>query len=121
METKERTNVQRARAHLRTQQHQVINLSGLSEADYNAFQYEIGMQVLEAHMVDHKSARKLSGSKKYWNYLKMQWRNHEKVVIQFLVQKGEFKVQEYQSKMQEMVESKRTALTLRQFLTIFKP
>jgi len=118
MKTKEKTTVEKLRRDLKTQQTQVMRLSNVKEIDYNAFQYEVGMQVLEAHMIEDEQVRRFSSKKEYWNFFKMLWRNHERAVIYFLNEKQEFDWNDYQNKMQEMVECRRTWLSLRQYMSI---
>jgi len=117
MKVKEQSTVERLRRDLKTQQTQVMHLSNTTELDYNRFQYQIGMQVLEAHTIEQEQVNRFSANKGYWNFFKMLWRNHERAVIYFLNEKKEFERTDYENKMQEMVECRRTCLSFSQFLS----
>jgi len=117
-EIKKKTAVDKIRTDMKTQQKQVIRQSKVSEMDYNSFQYEVGMRILEAHMIERTQVNKLSVDKSYWSFFKMLWRNHERALIYYLCEKQEFNWSDYQAKMNEMIESRRTWLSLRQFLQL---
>lgn len=116
----EKTAVERLVNDLKIQQRQVMRLSQVSQMEYNTFQYEVGCKILDAHLIEPEHSLSIQKKKGYWSFFKMIWRNHERATIYFLNEKQEFDWEDYRQKMLEMVESRRTALSLQQFLSIQK-
>ena len=114
------TILETAKSTMKIQQRMVLSLSNITEMEYNTFQYQLGLDVLNSHIVNDENIRCLERDKNYWNWFKVHCYEHERAVVQFLTRKQEFDFLDYRRKMIELVESRRTVLSFQQFLTLFK-
>lgn len=114
------TTLEKQRQEMKAQQQIVLNESKASEMEYNEFQYFLGLDTLSANIEDQELADKLTKSKQYWSWFKVRYQEHERVVIPYLRQKGTLEWIDYKRLMLEVIDSKRTTLSILHFLTIFK-
>lgn len=117
MKVKAVTQVKRCKNDLKSQQQLVMEKAQADDLMYNTFQFEIGLAILNAHIISDKNILELSKNRMYWNWLRVEWRRHEKIVIQYLGDKDQY-WSIYKTKMNEMVESKIVYRSLRNFLSI---
>ena len=111
------TQLARCKNELKTQQQIVMAQSHVDELTYNQFQFDIGMAILNAHIISDKNIYELSKNRMFWNWLRVEWRRHENIVIQYLGDQDDYWPR-YQSKMNQMIESKIVYRSLRNSLSI---
>lgn len=114
------TILEETRKTIKTQQHQVLYLTQVSEMEYNEFQFQLGIHLLKSYLCNDKALHKMERDKHYWNWFKMRYQNHEDVVIKYLTKKNEFIWFDYKSKMIELINSKRTSMQFAHLLTLYK-
>ncbi|MCO5230171.1 MAG: hypothetical protein M9958_03345 [Chitinophagales bacterium] len=94
-------------------------MSQISVEQYNGFQFEIGMQLLEVNLVHQEDIRKVSYSREYWNFFKLHWLRYEDIALRIIKKDCPDPLEQYQRRMNEIVHSRRMYLALQQFITLF--
>lgn len=112
------TYLKRTQIDISSQQRDVLNCCRITDVEYNTFQFETGVRILHAHIHDEYTIKQLERDKMYWSWFRIEYKNREAMVIRYLHQSQNFNFIDYQNKMSQMIESKRTYLSLKSLLTL---
>lgn len=114
------TQIEDLRKKIDTQMKIVQSIYDIDNMDYNNFQFDLGLQVLQAKIIHNTTIQQLSYDKNYWNWFKMQYQILEEETLHYLSQTNNNSFQRYQRMMSCKMINKRTDIAFHQFLTIFK-
>lgn len=98
----------------------IMDFFKINDLDYGTFQFELGIKLLNDHLVEQEQIKLMSENKNFWNWFKMQYIECERMVMEIIIETQQRDFIEYQLQIVKAFNARKVHLSFHHFLSVFK-